>query len=149
VDTLFEYDEGLIFYSFEDLINYLINNKCYNNNFVFICRFQTDLEINYLFELAYLLGNLCLVLEEAEIYINPYQKVNSSFLKIVRYGRHKSISIIAIARRVVELSNDIRSQVNLMYSFKQINPIDVQNLKKYGFQRVENLKDYEYELVEY
>jgi len=149
VDALLEYDEGLIFYSLNEMIDYILTNKTYNDNFKYVCRFDNDIEIDYLFELCYILGNLTLVVEESEIYINPFQKVNSNFLRLVRYGRHKAVSIIAIGRRVVELSNDIRSQVNKIYSFKQVNPLDIQILRKYGFQRIENLKDYEYELVEY
>lgn len=101
-----------------------------------------------MFRAIFEIGNLCLLVEESEIYISPYSR-SSSFLRLVRYGRHRNISIIAVARRVVELSNDIRAQVNDMYSFKQIHIRDIQHLTDLGFQKVQNLADYEYELVQF
>jgi len=83
------------------------------------------------------------VVEEAEIYISPYTK-SSSFLRLVRYGRHRNIKIIGVARRTSELSLDFRAQVNKIYSFKQTQPRDLQLMQELGFENLDKLSEHEY-----
>lgn len=147
IDALGEYTDGIIFYNLSDLIDYI--EKDFNREtFKYIIRFTNDEEIEILFDLIFYISSLTLVVEESEIYISAYIK-QSNFLKLVRYGRHKDISIIAVARRVTELSNDVRSQANQIISYKQILKKDIDYLKYLGFTKVENLKQYEYEIVNY
>lgn len=146
IDPLFEYENGLIFYTFDDLINYYEKNK--PETFKFICRFASDLEIDFLFKFCVIVKRLILVLEEAEIYISP-QARSSNFLNLVRYGRHHAISIIGIARRTSELSTDFKSQVNTIYSFNQSLPRDVQIMKELGFEGVELLPKQKFLQIDY
>lgn len=146
IDKMFEYNEGQIFYSFPELAEFILKNK--PENFKFVCRFENDDDIENLFKLCWYLKNLTLVVEESEMYISPYTK-QSEFLKLIRYGRHKAISIIAIARRVVELSNDVKANADTIISYKQILSKDIQYLKQLGFTKVDNLKQYEFETVRY
>lgn len=145
--SLDEYDnEGIIFYDFLSLITYI---KQYNvnltTNFIFVCKFTNDEDVEKLFILCERLKNLVLILEECEIFISPYNK-SSNFLRLVRYGRHYNISIIGIARRLSELSLDFRAQVNKIISFIQTDNRDVQNMVKLGyeFQNLPSLKNYEF-----
>lgn len=146
IDKMFEYEGGEIFYSFNDLLEYFLKQK--PNEFKFICRFESDDDIELLFKFCWYVKNLLLVVEESELYISPYQK-QSEFLKLVRYGRHRAISIIAIARRVVELSNDVKANADEIISFKQILKKDIDYLKQLGFSKIENLKQYEFEVINY
>ena len=143
IDRMFEYDDGIIFYSINEMIDYILIHK--PDKFKFICRFESDYEIELLFKLCWYLKNLVLVVEESELYISPYTK-QSEFLRLVRYGRHKSISIIAIARRVVELSNDVKANADKIITFKQILIKDLEYLERLGFdkEKILNLKPYEY-----
>jgi hypothetical protein len=141
VDAMLEYENGLIFENLNDLIDYISEHT--PEKFTFICRFTSDLEIEYLFKLCWELENLLLVVEEAEIYIKPKAQ-SSNFLHLVRYGRHKSISILGIARRTAELSTNLRSQVNTIYSFKQTDKMDLKNMELLGFYDLENLQDYKF-----
>lgn len=148
IDALGEYENGIIFENFRDLLDYYSENSPLE--FTFICRFKSDREIEFLFQFCEIATNIMLVVEESEIYINPQSK-SGNFLRLVRYGRHYDISIIAIARRIIELSNDIRAQCNYIYSFKQINPRDIAYLKQLGFSKVDSLDEtkHEYELIQY
>lgn len=146
VDVFNEYEKGIIFNSFLDLLEYHKKNN--PENFRYIARFESDLDYDYLFKFCYEVGNLTLLVEEAEIYINPYQKRNE-FLKLVRYGRHREISIIGIARRVTELSTDFKAQVNKIYSFKQTLPRDLKIMQELGFENLESLNEHKYAIVEY
>lgn len=145
VDPQQEY-EGLVFFSFEDLSTYHLENS--PETFRYVARFSSDLDIEYLFKWCYVIGNLCLVVEEAEQYISPYAKSNS-FLYLVRYGRHKSISIIGIARRLSELSTDFKAQVNEIISFKQTLPLDLKLAEQLGLFGLDTLPEYQYKSIQY
>lgn len=146
VDKMFEYHSETIFYNFDDLLEYYL--KFIPNEFNFVCRFESDEDIELLFKFCWYVKNLVLVVEESELYISPYKK-QSEFLKLVRYGRHRAISIIAIARRVVELSNDVKANADEIISFKQILKKDIEYLKQLGFQKVDKLNQYEFEVINY
>jgi ABC-type dipeptide/oligopeptide/nickel transport system ATPase component len=146
IDKMYEYQSETIFYNFNDLIEYYLKNV--PDTFNFVCRFENDNDIELLFKFCWYVKNVLLVVEESELYISPYQK-QSEFLKLVRYGRHRAISIIAIARRVVELSNDVKANADEIISFKQILKKDIDYLKQLGFTKVENLKQYDFEVINY
>ena len=146
IDPLFEYETGLVFYDFEDLINYYEEHK--PETFKFICRFKTDLEIDFLFKFCEVVKKLVLVVEEAEIYISP-QTRSSNFLRLVRYGRHYAISIIGVARRTAELSSDLKAQVNTIYSFNQSLPRDIQIMEDLGFEGIEQLPERKFLQIDY
>jgi hypothetical protein len=125
IDALSEYENGIIFTNVDTLIEYIIDNKInQHDNFKFICRFTDDKDIELLFLLVFELSNLTLLVEECEIYVSPNSK-SSNFLKLVRYGRHKNISIIGVARRSTELSLTFRSQTDTIFSFKQTDKNDL------------------------
>jgi hypothetical protein len=144
IDTQFEYSEGIIFSNILDLQIYHFTNQ--PETFKYICRFDNDLDFEFLFRWIYITGDICLLAEEAEIYISP-RSTQNDFLKLVRYGRHKNISIIGIARRASELSVDFRSQVTTIYSFKQTETLDLQRMQLLGFEGLENLSEFEYKEI--
>lgn len=154
IDALNEYTDGIIFYNIKDFAKYFLDNKNIKS-FKIICRFhnmdlnETNEEVfNKLFDLIFHIGNLYLVIEEAEIYISANAK-KTVFNNLVKYGRHKNISIIAVARRVTELSNELKSQMNICYSSNQILTKDIEYLKNLGFTKIESLPKYEFEQIIY
>lgn len=132
---------GLIFTNFSDLSEYYKDNV--PEKFTFVCRFESELDYNYLFKLCLIIEDLLLVVEEAEIYISPGAR-SSSFLDLVRYGRHHGISILGIARRATELSIDFKAMCDKIISFKQTFPRDIKTMQELGFENIETLPDYEY-----
>lgn len=142
VDSLAEYQNGIIFYTYEDFRDYILF-KTDRENFRYILRFTTDDEIEQMFNLVFDLTDFVLVLEEAEIYISPYTK-KSNFLRLVNYGRHREISIIGIARRTSELSLQLRAQVNKIYSFKQTEIQDIEKMEKLGLIGLDKLEKYKF-----
>lgn len=143
IDTQIEYRDGIIFYNYNSLRIWLMKNYDNEKNFSLILRFQDDNELEQFFNLAYELQNYVLVMEEAELYISPFAKKHS-FLRLVRYGRHKNISLIGIARRASELSSDFQAQVNIIYTFKQTIPLDVEKMERLGLFGVQNLPEHSY-----
>lgn len=141
IDPLHEYVNGMIFYDFESLIEYTEKNL--SNNYTYICRFSSDIEHDYLFRFVQIIGNLLLVVEEAEIYISPTSQ-SSTFLNLCRYGRHQNISILGIARRVSELSINFRAFVDTIISFKQTEPRDLKLMSELGFENLDKLSEHDY-----
>lgn len=146
IDPQSEYDCGLIFFELGDLIKYYVLNISSTSDFCFICRFETDFEHEYLFKVCKIIGNLLLVVEEAEIYISPYAK-SSNFLDLCRYGRHQNISLLGIARRSAELSINFRALVTKIISFKQTEPSDLKYLETLGLTNLDELEDHAYKEV--
>ncbi len=146
VDPLAEYNNGVIVNDMIELHSYMLEYR--PEKFKIICRFDNDLDMEYLFKYIFELENVCLVLEECEMYISPQAK-SGSFLRLIRYGRHKDIRLIGIARRPSELSADMKAQVTRAYSYQMVQPLDIQIMKGLGFSRIESLNKYEFELVEY
>lgn len=144
LDPMSEYS-GTVVENFEDFLSYVENKE----NFVVCCRFYNDLDYEYLFKAVFEISNVLLVIEEADLYISPREKRND-FLKLVKFGRHRDISIIGIARRVSELSIDFRSQCDKIYSFKQTDPKDIKILQDIGFNinNIQNLGEFQYEILE-
>ena len=144
IDPKDEYEDGLIFSNLLDLFQFMIS---YNpKEFKFICRFESDLEHEYLFSLCQVIEDVLLVVEEAEIYISPFAK-SSTFLDLCRYGRHHNISILGIARRSSELSINFRSLVTRLISFKQTEPRDLKIMEELGFKDIDKLPEYEYQEI--
>lgn len=141
IDPLAEFDYE-VFTDFESAYNYLTVNETFKVSI----RFTNDLDFEYLFKLIFELENITLLLEEAEIYISPSVR-SSEFLRLVRYGRHRKINIVGIARRSAELSRDFRSQTNRIVSFKQTDIIDLKNLELLGLSNLDNLNEHEYKEV--
>ena len=140
IDPMQEYT-GTVFTTFEDLANYFIEYE--PENFCCVCRFESDEEIEAVFNLCKIIKNLHLIIEEAEIYISPYAK-SSAFLDLCRYGRHQNISIIGIARRCSELSINFRSLVTKIISFKQTEPKDLKIMQDLGFDNLDSLPEHQY-----
>jgi hypothetical protein len=144
-DPLNEYP-GLIFTSFIDIAEYW--KEYQPEKFVFVCRFENDMDYDYVFKLCIIIEDLLLVVEEAELYISPQTK-SSEFLNMVRYGRHHGISLLGIARRVTELSPDFRAMCDTVISFKQNFPRDLKTMEEIGLEGLDVLHDYEFKEVNF
>lgn len=148
IDSMYEYHDGLIFYDYESFAFYLKRYYDSDKPFSYILRFNSDPEYDKMFIVLFAMRNYLLIVEEAELYISPMAR-RTEFNKIVRYGRHKEISILGIARRASELSQDFKAQVNKIYSFVQTNPIDLQIMRYYNFHGLDRLPLYAFQMKAY
>ena len=141
LDNLAEY-EGIIVTSFEAAKSFFENIK--NKKFNLVLRFQTDEDLNETLNYIFKNGNICLVAEEVDFISNAYGN-NKYFEKILKYGRHKKIDLIAISRRPAEVSRLLTSQSDEIISFRQNEERDLDFLEKRGFDRekLRSLKDFE------
>jgi hypothetical protein len=139
LDPREEYNNLIIIEDFESFIFFIKKKK----EFRISCRFTRDEDIEFLFKAIFDIENVLLVMEECEVFINPGNK-SSNFLRLVRYGRHKQIRLIGVARRTAELSRDFRAQVNKVISFKQTEDIDLKKMEELGLKNLDNLISLDY-----
>lgn len=72
--------------------------------------------------------DICIFIDELDFYLGSATNNESSFFKLINYGRHKQIDLIAIARRAQDIPKTLTSQMDLLFVGKQ--GLDV-NDKKY------------------
>lgn len=93
-------------------------------------------EFDKVCEMIYEAGDMLFVVEECDWFCSA-NYTSENFKKIIRYGRHRNISILAISRRPADLSRLLTSQANYIISYRQTEPRDIEALEKYGFNGTE------------
>lgn len=147
LDPLDEYD-GVIFYDYQSFLAYAKEHYSTSGHFSFTCRFDYDLDNNFVFKTVWEMRNVLLTVEETEEYLDP-RSLNADFLHLVKRGRHRDISLLCVTQRVPDISIKYRSQVTTLITFRQSEPNDLELLERYGFdkERVKNLPDFQFEVL--
>lgn len=94
--------------------------------------------------LCYELPNMLVIIEEASFYCSPYQ-LPDELAQLIRYGRHRQLDQLYIARRPSEIHRDVTAQADVGVSFAQHEPSDVRYLRAVagpGAERVQALPPY-------
>ena len=147
LDSLDEYFNGIIFKDTNTLILYLKSQKP-NVSGVYILRPESDRDVDLFFNLVFCIGNCSLIVEETSLYCNPY-KIDENFKKILNYGRHRQINLIAVARRASEIHRDITAQSDFIVSFRQTESRDISVLLTVDENATEltSLNQYKYKIL--
>lgn len=69
------------------------------------------------------------VVEETSFYCSP-SYLPIEIKRFVRYGRHREISQIYVSRRPAEIHRDLTAQSDLIVSFRQHEPADIEYLRR-------------------
>lgn len=142
VDNLREYD-GLIAYEYEELYAHISEFRDFKK-FKIVFRPTSDDDKDQFFKLMTTVNNFTLILEEVDYYATP-MSIEPDLLHNIKYGRHYGRNLIYIARRTSEVSRFLTSQSDLIISFIQQEPRDLDHLKRYNFNRdIATLDKYEY-----
>jgi hypothetical protein len=150
-DPLAEYRGGLIFTDLETFGEHIGPYAGTSDPFHFVCRFQgPDLETTEAMyhgaaRILYVVGDVCLLLEEVEQYLSSYDGDNP-INYLISFGRHKRVSLIGIGRRPSDLAIKLRAQCTTVVSFHQNEPRDIAYLETWGFDpgALESLGPFEY-----
>lgn len=70
-------------------------------------------------------------IDEVDFYL-PWQDPDPWLLKIIRYGRHRRISLVGITQRPANVHKDLVAQADFKFLFRAEEPNDVAYLKKYA-----------------
>lgn len=147
-DTMSEYKEGIVFGT-EDFDQFCeFWKSVHNRKFRLIYRpIRPDVEIEYIAELVYKLGDVTFLVEEIDCYCSAYQ-ISDQFANIVQRGRHKNITLIGISQRPYGIHRLLTSQAKEIYIFNTNEPRDREYLKTLLSSEIESkldqLKQYEY-----
>jgi DNA helicase HerA-like ATPase len=143
-DTLDEYQEGDLVYSFDEysekLQEYL---KSKRESFVLVFKFDPEsdtdhVEFDQAMRLAYYYGNLQVVIEEVQEFSNPHTM--PKWLKnCLLTGRHQKISVIATTQRPGELHKTILSQSSHIFCGRIIEGNDLRYVSSFLNQDAEKL----------
>jgi hypothetical protein len=144
LDPLGEYG-GRIFFTFDALADFFSSEP---EEFQAILRPQEEEDADFFFKLARTIGNVTVLVDEAEIYINP-QSMPDSFRWLIQFGRHRGISLVCVGRRAPELNIYLRAQQTSIISFAQSEPRDIDHLVAYGFdaEEISYLDGHDYEVL--
>ena len=88
--------------------------------------------------------NYTLIVEELSLYCNPHN-IEPGLYGIIAYGRHKNISFVGISQRPAQINRLITSQATTIFTFRQVEPIDVKYLETFGFESINKLPQYQYQ----
>lgn len=146
LDPLDEH-QGILFFTLDDFAFYM-SEHFKDDEFRLVCRFQDMADYEAVFEIAETIKNVCLVVEEAQIYISARSR-ESKFLRLCHFGRHWDVKVIGIARRTPELSSDFRALSQHIISFCQTHPPDVKTMADMGVYDVDKLEGHDYKEVIY
>jgi hypothetical protein len=125
-----EYTRGLIFESLNEWLYY--QETWRDENFRHILRFSDDDEVSAALAFVWELRDCTLLCEEVDTLCSP-SWIDESLKKIVKYGAHRNIALVAVSRRLPEVSRLLSSQANCVITFKQAEGIDLSALKQRGF----------------
>lgn len=120
LDTLNEYTEGTIVFTFDEFCNALTQLKATNQeSFTLIFHFDpesklNEIEFDQIMRLCYYFGNIQVVLEEVQIFSSPH--VLPHWLKqCLLIGRHQNLSLLFTTQRPGELNKTILSQCSHIF----------------------------------
>lgn len=124
-DPLGEYESGLIYYDFITFCDKIEGAE----SFRYILRFDNQEEYEYALEVAYAVGDLLLVIEEITHFANE-RSIDKSLDSIIRFGRHQNVSLLSVTQRCANIPRLLTSQMDIIISFKQTEPRDIEYLYK-------------------
>jgi DNA helicase HerA-like ATPase len=139
LDPLGEYS-GTVFESMTDVFDFFEQNADLEE-FSIVLRSSDESDADFLFRLAWSVGNLLLVVEEANIYMDSRAKF-PSFLQLVSRGRHRGVHLLCVSQRVPEVMIAFRAQKTSLITFLQDEPSDIDHLEEWGFD-AENIQSLE------
>jgi hypothetical protein len=123
LDPLGEYT-GMEFYDLNDMIDFVKDKK------IFRVRTPVAEHLDGLSEIARSVGNVCLVIEEAQRIIPPAQLLPDAFEDVIYRGRHQRVSVVTVAQRASTTHIAMRSQWTRLITFGQTEPNDVKWLEQ-------------------
>jgi len=146
LDSLGEYNCFSV-HSIDHLIEFLKANR--NRNFFRIAYRPFDEGDHYFFKIVYSIPFLSVIVEEVDLYSSP-SKTDPFLLKLLKYGRHRSIDVIGVSRRPAEVSKTLTSQADIVVSFQQTqkNELDIFKLYLDNPDELKELKVGEYKIIQ-
>ncbi len=129
IDNLGEYDHLKVIDGYEESIKAIVEANKQKRFGLALRTFSLEHDLE-LMDLIFNMEHLTLAVEETSRY------VSSAFLppaleQLVRFGRHRAINLIWLARRAAELHRDLTANSDIIVSFTQHEKRDVEYLRSF------------------
>jgi len=116
----------------------LVDPKLKDRSFVVLPSDDKLAEAAFLY--AYTCGNAWLFVDEIDLYMSAYN-CNESLQKIIRYGRHRRVSLVGISQRPANVHRDLTAQADILVMYQTHEPRDVDYLAvRIGKENAERLR---------
>jgi DNA helicase HerA-like ATPase len=144
-DPLSEYADGVVISDAASLAEYLRVNHA--GKFKIIFRAEDDQVFSEAFYACRNMYDMTIIIEEVDNFCSPYD-IEENLRGIIRYGRHRQLSIIGVSRRPAEVSRHLTAQADCIISFIQNEPRDIAYLKSRlsneDCEQIKSLPEYQY-----
>lgn len=136
IDLLRKYDVKILVYDY--LKEY--GNLKSNNVEIHYANLHDEKDFDKVLERILKNGNIFFVVEEADKFFNVRENLTGNKSELIHRGRHYGIGGLFITRRIANLNKDVVSQADLIFSFYQFLPNDIEYLREF-------IGDYVYQLT--
>jgi len=98
-----------------------------------IAYFNDHLEDDFpaLCNLAYSLGNVLFVIDEADWWCSPHDIV-PEYGHLIKYGRHPRVQVASISRMPAEVNRLVTSQAAALFCFLMVEPVHLEYIGQYA-----------------
>lgn len=144
IDSLHEYEEGEIVYSFEEFGKAVsLIGKNQPKHFTLVLRiphdgYESEETVNQVCRIAFELGDVMLVIEEVWLFSNPH-KIPDQFKNCLLLGRHQNLAMFFTSQRPGETHKTIISQCNHIFAGQIHEKNDLTYVKSFLGNRVDEL----------
>lgn len=141
IDPLAEYP-GLVCENWTEIVSFLDEYKDMDFQVVYRPTSKDDEEA--FFRIINEINNYTLIAEEVDYWCTS-QYLHPELDNLTRYGRHFKRNLIWISRNPYEINRFLTRQSDLIVTFKQTEPRDLDYFKRYTFNKdIQELEQYEY-----
>jgi len=85
-------------------------------------------------------GGCVFAIDELDLYMYQNNTAPPALEGLIRHGRHADVSLVAVGRRPADVPRLMTSQVDLLYTYRQVEPTDLKWLRHItGRKNVEEL----------
>jgi len=138
-DTLGEFNQGVIFHDWFDMLRFW--RAVYRRNFKIVYRPANPVaEFPAMADLVWQLGGCTFYVEEIDSFMSPYQ-IGPEFCNLIQRGRHKDITLIGVSQRPFGINRLLTSQAKEIYVFNTNEPRDREYLRGLLGAEIEPLLD--------
>lgn len=126
-----EYEKGFIVQNPRELINYLrVNKKFFRIIYRPSAQYTVEQHFDFFSEICFALKNFTVVCEEIDL-VSAAGKMPFGLKKIINYGRHNAINLLALSRRAHAIPRDLTANADTIVTFNQQEPRDLKYLSDF------------------
>lgn len=138
-DIMSEYVQGIdfnpngyqVFTDSEEFYEYMYEHT-EDRTLKVICQFDSQADYEFAFRVAYASENTAVIIEEVANFVSPHKMV-PELEALVRFGRHKSTSIVATTQRINDLHPLLLNNADELIAFNLTDRNDLARLQSLSF----------------